>query len=114
MPARTNLKAWKGNPFTQEFRFKDGSGIPIDLSGRLVTFFLAWPGGELVKSTLLGGFTISDQSDPEFIGIATLSMTKSEIFALPLGQASNYEIELDDETWLYGSLIVEQWARNND
>jgi hypothetical protein len=114
MPTQTNLNAWKGNPFSQEFRFKSGDGAGVDLTGRSLKFFLAWPTGSLIKEHGTGGWAIADQSDETLRGTATLSLTKDEVLALPVGKNVRFEIEIDDETWLYGLLVVERWAANND
>lgn len=111
MPTQQSLRAWKGNPFTQEFRFKNSDGTGVDLTGKALKFFVSWADGALVKTA--SEWTLANQADAETRGGATVSLSKAEVLALPTNDV-RYEVEIDDETWLYGFLTVRQWAVNND
>ncbi|UNJ22064.1 L-shaped tail fiber protein [Microcystis phage vB_MweS-yong2] len=112
MPTCKDLQAWKGNPFSLVLRFRDADGSYLDLTGRSLRFYATWQGGQMELAPG-SGWTLADQTQPATRGQSTLALTKAEVLALPLGDGARYEIELDDRTWLYGKLVVSQWAHNN-
>ncbi len=111
MPMHRDVEAWKGNPLSLQLRFVDDSGAPLDLTSRNLHFYATWTGGQMSKPS--GSWVLANQSQIATRGIATLAFDKAEIALLPTGKSARYEVELDDQTRLYGHIVTSQWATNN-
>jgi hypothetical protein len=111
MPAQFQLEVWRGNTFSQMFRFvtvSNGVTTPVDLTGSTIVFRAAWSAGSINKD-----LTITSASQ----GQATLALTVEETRLLPSGASADYEIERriggNQTTELFGKLIV-AGGINND
>ncbi|KAA2235259.1 hypothetical protein [Salinarimonas soli] len=112
-PAYKPLQAWKGNDFVQAFRFKAGPAkARMDLTGSTVLMFVTWPGGEISRE-----MTLSSSAGDAVLDQASVSLTREEVRGFPLGRATRFEIERrigdDQETLLYGELVVAEWANKD-
>jgi hypothetical protein len=106
------LPLWRGNAFSRQIRFKDSAGVALDLTGRPLTIYLEQ--GEVRLTLTPGdGVTLLDQAVPVTRGSCLMSLTKLQVALFAQGPG-RYEVELDDETWLYGELKVGRWTAAND
>jgi hypothetical protein len=104
------INLWRGNPFAQTFRFKDGAGVGLDLTGRDMRLFMRFDGPPVVE--IEQAWTLADQTQTATRGQASIALTKAEVLGIAQGKG-RYEIEIDDTTILYGEVIVRAWAQNN-
>lgn len=109
-----NLAVWRGNPFTQTYRWKDSSGAGIDLTGKNVRLYISFTGtpGTTYEASVGSGFTLADQTAAATRGTATLVIPKATIATWPT-RGGRYELELDDVTQFYGTVTVGGWVSNN-
>ena len=104
----------RGNSYRRIFRFKDGVGDPVDLTGSVLVFVAEAGAIRLIKSTADGSLAMPDPS----IGEITLSLTPAETRQLPVGRLrARYEIERrieDDETTIVSGCIAVMDGINDD
>ena len=104
----------RGNSFRRIFRFKDGAGDPVDLTGSVLVFVAEAGAIRLIKSTVDGSLGMPDPS----IGEITLSLTPAETRQLPVGRLrARYEIERrieGEETTLVSGCITVMDGINDD
>ncbi len=104
----------RGNSFRRTFRFKDGVGDPVDLTGSVIVFVAEAGATRLVKSTADGSLAMPDPAAGEI----TLSLTPVETRQFPVGRLrARYEIErrIDgDETTLVSGCITVMDGINDD
>lgn len=139
MPATRDIPVWKGNTLKLRFRFKhkvNGAVVPFDLTDKVLTFRVVWPGGSIKKTTPHAAMTVPTPANGE----VTIEMAPGETRLLPMGTLARYEIEwlagyvfiTDDDgepvdfeaplgpdapneqhTLIYGSLKVAEWANDD-
>lgn len=108
MPATHDLTGLRrGNSFRRTFRFKDGAGDPVDLTGSVLVFVVEAGSAMIRKSTDDGTLAMPDPAAGEI----TLQLTPAETRQLPVGRLkSRYEIErqtaTEETTLVAGCLIV--------
>lgn len=105
----------RGNSFAIGFRFKDGEGDGIDLTGSIIVFSIEITSGVLRKfSNLPGsGCEITDAVDGEI----SINLTAIETRTLKLGRGTRYEVERwinGEETTLISGLATVVEGINND
>lgn len=104
----------RGNSFRRTFRFKDGAGDPIDLTGSVLMFVAKADTQLLIKSTADGSLEMPDP----FSGEVTLSLTPHETRLFPVGRLrTRFEIErrigAEETTLIAGFLVVEEGINND-
>ena len=97
----------RGNSFRRTFRFKDGDGTPVDLTGSVIVFVAEAGTVRLVKSTADGSLAMPDPLSGEI----TLHLSPVETRLLPVGRLrTRYEIERriagEETTLVYGFIAV--------
>ena len=109
-----DLAVWRGNSFTQIYRWKDSTGAGIDLTGATVKLYVSFDGppATTYEASIGSGWTLADQTQAAPRGQATLAIPKATIATWPLTRGK-YEIELDDVTQFIGAVTVGRWASNN-
>ncbi len=104
----------RGNSFRRTFRFKDGDGHPVDLTGSVLVFVAEAGGVRLCKSTADGSLTMPAPASGEI----ALHLTPAETRLLPVGRLKvRYEIErrIDgEETTLVSGCITVMDGINDD
>ena len=104
----------RGNSFRRTFRFKDGDGDPVDLTGSVMTFVAAGDGVTIRKSTGDGSLIMPDPASGEI----TLHLAPAETRQLPVGRLrTRYEIERrigTEETTLVSGCITVMDGINDD
>ena len=104
----------RGNSFRRTFRFKDGGGEPVDLTGSVLVFVAEAGPVRLVKSTADGTLAMPAPTTGEIM----LSLTPAETRLLPVGRLrTRYEIERrigDEETTLVSGCITVMDGINDD
>ena len=104
----------RGNSFRRIFRFKDGAGDPVDLTGSVLVFVAEAGAIRLSKSTADGSLGMPDPSNGEI----TLSLTPAETRQFPVGRLrARYEIERrieGEETTLVSGCITVMDGINDD
>ena len=105
----------RGNTFERVFRFKDGDGNPVDLTGSEIVFV-----AETTTSTIRKTTADSTLQMPmPATGEVTLKLTPEETRLFAVGRLrSRYEIERriggDEFTIVSGCLIVVQGVNDDD
>ena len=104
----------RGNSYRRTFRFKDGAGDPVDLTGSVLVFVAEAGAIRLVRSTADGSLAMPNPAAGEI----TLSLTPAETRQFPVGRLrARYEIErrIDgDETTLVSGCITVMDGINDD
>jgi len=104
----------RGNSFRRTFRFKDGAGDPVDLTGSVIVFVAEAGTARIRKSTEDGSLAMPDPTDGEI----TLSLSPAETRQFPVGRLrARYEIErrIDaEETTLVSGCITVMDGINDD
>lgn len=104
----------RGNNFRRTFRFKDGAGDPVDLTGSVLVFVAEAGAIRLVKSSADSSLAMPDPAAGEI----TLNLTPTETRQLPVGRLrARYEIErrIDgEETTLVAGCITVMDGINDD
>lgn len=104
----------RGNSFRRMFRFKDGDGDPVDLTGSVLTFVAAGDGTTIRRSTSDGSLLMPNPASGE----VTLHLRPAETRLLPVGRLkTRYEIECrigDEETTLVSGCITVMDGINDD
>ena len=104
----------RGNSFRRTFRFKDGEGDPVDLTGSILVFVAEADGVRLGKSTADGSLSMPAPASGEI----TLHLTPAETRLLPVGRLKvRYEIERrigGEETTLVSGCIAVMDGINDD
>ena len=104
----------RGNSFRRTFRFKDGGGDPLDLTGSVMTFVAAGDGATIRRSTGDGSLLMPDPASGEVM----LYLTPAETRLLPVGRLkTRYEIERrigTEETTLVSGCITVMDGINDD
>jgi len=104
----------RGNSFRRIFRFKDGDGVPVDLTGSVLTFVAGGDGATIRKSTADGTLPMASPVSGEI----TLHLTPAETRLLPVGRLrTRYEIERrigGEETTLVSGCITVMDGINDD
>jgi hypothetical protein len=104
----------RGNSFRRIFRFKDGAGDPVDLTGSILVFVAEAGAIRLIKSTADGSLGMPDPS----IGEITLNLAPAETRQFPVGRLrARYEIERrieGEETTLVSGCITVMDGINDD
>lgn len=72
----------RGNSFRRTFRFKDGAGDPVDLTGSVLVFVAEAGTVRIRKSTEDGSLAMPDPTDGEI----TLSLSPAETRLFPVGR----------------------------
>jgi hypothetical protein len=107
------LAVWRGNAFTQTYRWKDSAGAGIDLTGKTVKLYVSFTTpATTYEATNGSGITLADQTASATRGMATLVIPKDTILSWPQ-KGGRYELELDDVTQFYGNVTVGGWVTNN-
>jgi hypothetical protein len=104
----------RGNTYERLFRFKDGAGSPVDLTGSEIIFIAETTTSILRKTTTDNSLKMPLPA----MGEVTLRLSPAETRLLAVGRLRNrYEIERriggDEFTLLSGSLLVVQ-GMNDD
>jgi hypothetical protein len=104
----------RGNTYERLFRFKDGDGNPVDLTGSEIVFIAETVTSTIRKSTADGAL----QMPMPTMGEVTLKLTPEETRLFAVGKLrSRYEIERriggDEFTILSGCLIVVQGVNDD-
>lgn len=99
----------RGNSFSRTFRFKDGTGQPVDLTGAVLMFVAKADAQLLIKSTADGSLDMPDPATGEM----TLNLSPAETRLFPVGRLrTRYEIErrigAEEVTLVAGFLVVEE------
>lgn len=99
----------RGNSYERLFRFRDGAGNPVDLTGSEIIFIAETTASTLRKATEDGSLRMPAPANGE----VTLKLTPAETRLFAVGKLrSRYEIERrvggDEFTILSGCLIVVQ------
>jgi hypothetical protein len=104
----------RGNSFRRTFRFRDGAGDLVDLTGSVLVFVAEAGTARLRKSTDDGSLAMPDPA----AGQITLSLTPAETRQFPVGRLrARYEIErrIDgEETTLVSGCITVMDGINDD
>ena len=80
----------RGNSFRRTFRFKDGSGDPIDMTGSILVFVAEAGAVRIRKTTEDGSLAMPDPT----AGEVTLNLSPAETRQFPVGRLrARYEIE---------------------
>jgi hypothetical protein len=115
MTAHYNLDGLRrGNTYERLFRFKDGAGDPVDLTGSEIIFIAETEISPIRKTTADGSLQMSMPA----MGEVTLKLTPEETRLFAVGRLrSRYEIERriggDEFTILSGCLIVVQGVNDD-
>ncbi len=109
-----DLAVWRGNTFTQTYRWKDSTGSGIDLTGKTVKLYVSFNDtpATTYEAGVGTGWTLADQTQAATKGQATLVIPKETIATWPIARGK-YEVELDDVTQFIGSVPVGRHATNN-
>ena len=104
----------RGNTYERLFRFKDGAGDPVDLTGSEIIFIAEATISTIRKTTADGSLQMPTPSTGE----VTLKLTPEETRLFAVGKLrSRYEIERriggDEFTILSGCLIVVQGVNDD-
>ena len=104
----------RGNTYERVFRFKDGAGNPIDLTGSEIVFVVETTTSTIRKTTADGTLHMPSPAT----GGVTLKLTPEETRLFAVGKLrSRYEIERriggDEFTILSGCLIVVQGVNDD-
>ena len=104
----------RGNTYERLFRFKDGAGNPVDLTGSEIVFIAETTTSTIRKTTA----DSSLQMPTPATGEVTLKLTPEETRLFAVGRLrSRYEIERriggDEFTILSGCLIVVQGVNDD-
>ena len=104
----------RGNSFRRTFRFRDGAGDLVDLTGSVLVFVAEAGSARLRKSTEDGSLAMPDPTAGEI----TLNLTPSETRQFPVGRLrARYEIERrveGEETTLVSGCIAVMDGINDD
>jgi hypothetical protein len=105
----------RGNSYERLFRFKDGAGNPVDLTGAEIIFIAETTSSILRKTTANDSLQMPAPINGEVI----LKLSPAETRLLAVGRLrSRYEIERriggDEFTILSGCLIVVQGVNDDD
>ena len=104
----------RGNSFRRTFRFKDGVGVPVDLTGSVLVFAAEAGAVRISKSTADGSLAMPAPTAGEI----TLYLKPAETRLLPVGRLKvRYEIErrIDgEETTLVSGCITVMDGINDD
>lgn len=108
MAGRYDISLKAGNTFSRTFRFKDGEGHPVDLTGSIMSLYITTPAGETVMSTEDNTLAMDATA-----GTITLDMTAADTRLLHIGRRSWYELERrvpsgNEDTLLEGYFVVEE------
>ena len=115
MVANHDLTGFRsGNTYERVFRFKDGAGNPVDLTGSEIIFVAETTASTIRKTTADGSLQMLMPATGE----VTLKLTPEETRLLAIGKLrSRYEIERridgDEFTILSGCLIVVQGVNDD-
>lgn len=104
----------RGNTYVRPFRFKDGAGNPVDLTGSEIVFVAETATSTIRKTTADGTL----QMLTPVTGEVTLKLTPEETRLFAVGKLrSRYEIERriggDEFTIVSGCLIVVQGVNDD-
>lgn len=105
----------RGNSFERIFRFKDGNGDPIDLTGSIMVFSAANGTTIIRKTTADGSLLMPDPTTGEI----TLYLSPADTRLLAPGKLRNrYEIErqldANEKTLVAGCITVLDGINNDD
>ena len=104
----------RGNSFRRTFRFKDGAGDPVDLTGSVLVFVAEAGTVRIRKTTEGGSLAMPVPTDGEVM----LNLSPAETRQFPVGRLrARYEIERridDEETTLVSGCITVMDGINDD
>lgn len=112
-PASFDLALQLGNTLARTFRFKDGDGNVVDLTGAEIVFRAELRGAELIRISTEDDLAMPDPTTGE----VTMTLLPAETRAIPLGRIVRYELEhwLDGvETTLMEGFMVGSGGVNDD